>query len=99
MNLLGNRNYTHPLLKIKNNRKLQSIYDLLLQNPNIKRINEKPIALQWINSNYPLSDTTDISDIFDTAEKSKTKISQNNHDNYKIKTSDLLDTFTPNFEN
>jgi replicative DNA helicase Mcm len=68
----------NSFLKIETNRKLRSVYDLLLENPNIKRVNEKPIALQWINSNSSLSDIYDLSDI---PKESKTEITlDNNHD-------------------
>jgi replicative DNA helicase Mcm len=96
--LLGNvnnkTNNLDHLLKIEKNRKLRSVYDLLIENTNVKRVNEKPIALQWINSNL-LSDTTDT---YDMKAESKTKINHEKNDDYKIKTSvmsDRSDT-TPN---
>jgi replicative DNA helicase Mcm len=70
--LLGNNNKTNNLnrfLKVENNRKLRGIYELLIENSNIKRINEKPIALQWINFNS-LSDIT----------KNKTNSDRNDYD-------------------
>jgi replicative DNA helicase Mcm len=88
--LLGNvnnkTNNPNHFLRIENNRKLRSIYDLLIENPNIRRINEKPIALQWINSNSSLSDITDT---YDITKKSKTAINLDNHDDYKTETSDM----------
>jgi hypothetical protein len=38
-------NKINSSFRIGNNRKLRSVYDLLLENPNIKGVNEKPIAL------------------------------------------------------
>ena len=67
--LLGghkNNNCKH-LLKIENNRKLRGICELLIENPNIKRIQEKPIVLQWISSSP--NSLSDISDTTDTAKK------------------------------
>ncbi len=57
--LLGNKNNSNHLLKLDNNRKLRSVYELLIENSHIDRVKEKPIVLQCINPN-PLSDTTDI---------------------------------------
>jgi hypothetical protein len=84
--LLGtnkNNNNSYPLLKIESNRKLRSIYELLIENPHIARIKEKPIVLQWINSKFlsDISDTTDIpSNIF------KNKTSNDNETNNAAKT-------------
>ena len=66
----GNKNSTYKhLLKIENNRKLRSTCELLIENPNIKRIQEKPIVLQWINPN-----SNSLSDISDTTDTTKNKI-------------------------
>jgi replicative DNA helicase Mcm len=60
--LLGNKNNFNHLLKLENNRKLRSVYELLIENSHIARVKEKPIVLQWIDPNS-LSDTTDTTDI------------------------------------
>ena len=52
----------------------------MLEIPNIKRVNEKPIALQWVNSNL-LSDTSDTSDM---PKESNTKNNQNKNDDDAI---------------
>ena len=86
--LLGgnkNNNYKH-LLKIENNRKLRSTYELLIENPNIKKEQEKPIVLQWIN---PISSSP--SDISDTTDTAKKEINCNT-DNINVeKSSDMSD--------
>jgi len=43
-------------LKIENNKKIRHIYEMLLNHSKVKRVQEKPIVLQW------LSDQTDLSD-------------------------------------
>lgn len=51
------------MLKLENNRKLRSTFELLIENPNIKRVQEKPIAIKWVNpDSNSLSDTTDVTD-------------------------------------
>lgn len=48
--LNGQNNRNFRSLQIGYNRKLRSIYEMLLENPNIMRVNEKPIILQWVES-------------------------------------------------
>jgi len=36
-------------LKLKDNKKVRSVYELLINNPNIKIIQEKPIVLKWFS--------------------------------------------------
>ncbi len=86
-----NNNYKH-LLKIENSRKLRSTYELLIENPNIKRVQEKPIVLQWINPiSNSLSDTTDTTD---TIKKEIHCNTANNGINISSDTSDTSDTST-----
>ena len=63
------------LLKIEINKKLRNVYHLLIENPNVKTVNEKPIALRWIESNL-LSALSDPS------------ISDNNKNNFNSKGND-----------
>lgn len=42
--------YNEKPLKIKNNRKLRDVYERLLNHSNIKKVQEKPIVLQWLES-------------------------------------------------
>lgn len=60
---IKNNNSPKHLLKLENNRKLRSTFELLIENPNIKSVQEKPIAIKWINpDSNSLSDTTDATD-------------------------------------
>jgi hypothetical protein len=43
----SNNKNIHDSLKIENNKKFRNVYELLIKNPNIKRVNEKRISLQW----------------------------------------------------
>ncbi|MGD9673850.1 MAG: AAA family ATPase [Candidatus Nitrosocosmicus sp.] len=65
----SNSNRNSKFLKIGNNRKLRSIYEMLLENPKIMRVSEKPIVLQWVESNSSescsLSSSYDICDVYD----------------------------------
>ena len=70
-------NYFGYIWQTKHNHKLREVVDSLLNNPNIKKINEKPIILQF------LSDTSDVCD-------TKTENKDNKNDNNI--TSDILET-------
>jgi replicative DNA helicase Mcm len=91
--LWGNKNNYNYSLKIENNRKLRSVYELLIENTHIARVKEKPIVLQWMNS-HSLSDTTDIYDI----PKDKNVCNENNDGNNGMSyVSDMSDTSTKNY--
>ncbi|MGD9532202.1 MAG: AAA family ATPase [Candidatus Nitrosocosmicus sp.] len=49
--LNGQNNGNFRSLRIGHNRKLRGIYDMLLENPKIIRVSEKPIILQWVEDN------------------------------------------------
>jgi replicative DNA helicase Mcm len=70
--------YNDKPLKIKNNRKVRDVYERLLNHSNIKKVQEKPIVLQWLD---PLSTTTiegpDLSDPSDVCDKDKTTVYNN----------------------
>ena len=85
-----NNNSHKHLLKIENNRKLRSTYELLIENPNIKRVQEKPIVLQWISSNP--NSLSDISDTTDTTKKEIHCNIDNNGIGIPSDTSDTSDT-------
>lgn len=75
--LLGG-NHSYEILKIDKNSKLRTIYEKLIENPNIKKVNERPIALQWIGSpsffDPDPSTASDLpSDISDTSDIQKIK--------------------------
>lgn len=44
-------NFENKSLKIHKNRKVRGLYDMLVNHANIKRTNEKPTVLQWIEKN------------------------------------------------
>jgi replicative DNA helicase Mcm len=54
------RNYLGNRLDIKNNWKLRTVRDMLLDNRSIKQVNDKPIILLW--SEGILSDVSDVCD-------------------------------------
>jgi len=58
----NNNHHYHNLFTLEHNRKLRGVYDLLIDNPHITKINDKPIVLQWKIS-HSLSDITDTYDI------------------------------------
>jgi DNA replicative helicase MCM subunit Mcm2 (Cdc46/Mcm family) len=69
--------YNDKPLKIKNNRKVRDVYERLLNHSNIKKVQEKPIVLQWLD---PLSTTIegpDLSDPSDVCDKDKTTVHNN----------------------
>ncbi|HSF50579.1 MAG TPA: AAA family ATPase [Nitrososphaeraceae archaeon] len=41
--------YDEKPLRIKNNRKVRNVYEMLLNHSNIKKVQEKPIVLQWLD--------------------------------------------------
>lgn len=75
----GNKNKSNIysyLLKIENNKKLRNIYNLLIGNSNIKIVNEKPIALQWVG----FSSVSDPSDPRSSANNKINSIDNNKDD-------------------
>lgn len=73
-------------LRIDRNYKTRAVYEMLVNNQNVRIINEKPIALQWISSSSPptntkeefpssLSDATDPSDVYPSIDKNKNNTS------------------------
>lgn len=78
-------------LKIEHNSKTRTVYDMLLNHSNIKRIQDKPIVLQWITSptsnndyNNGSSSTALLNDI--------SKSLQNDKDSVLSDISDISDT-------
>lgn len=59
-------------LKIENNKKVRNVYDMLLNHSNIKKVQDRPIVLEWLpneknsNDNNNPPDLTDLSDSFKT---------------------------------
>lgn len=41
--------YGKKQLKIENSKKLRNVYELLLNHPNIKKVQDRPIVLQWFS--------------------------------------------------
>jgi hypothetical protein len=93
--LLGNKNNSNHLLKLESNRKLGSVYGLLIENSHIDRVKEKPIVLQWINPN-PLSDTTDIPNnkmnfnVNNNGDKTMSDMSDKKYDPFKEESSRIF---------
>src|SRR4029453_5901771 len=52
--------FGHKSLQTAFNRKVRNVRDLLIKNPNIKRTNERPIVLEWFESD--LVDSIDLLD-------------------------------------
>jgi replicative DNA helicase Mcm len=77
-NNYNNKN-SHNQLKIENNKKLRNIYNLLIENPNVKIVNEKPIALQWLRKEASTS-LSDLSDSSDLENNNKNNLFENNID-------------------
>lgn len=66
-------------LKIERNYKTKAVYHMLLNNQNIKKINDKPIILQWISSpNIKEEDPSSLSDVSDVSEVQNLTIEKNN---------------------
>jgi replicative DNA helicase Mcm len=63
--------YPEKPLKIKNNRKVRDVYERLLNHSKIKKIQEKPIVLQWLDTITTIEDL-DLSDPSDVCDKDKT---------------------------
>jgi hypothetical protein len=81
-------------LKIEHNSKTRIVYDMLLTHSNIKRVQDKPIVLQWIslstndNNNYDNNSEA----IATTASHNPAKSLQNDKDSFLSDTSDTSDT-------
>jgi DNA replicative helicase MCM subunit Mcm2 (Cdc46/Mcm family) len=52
-------NYLGPIFNIRDNHKLRSILDMLLNHDSIKQTQEKPIVLQWLGGASDASDASD----------------------------------------
>lgn len=65
--------YRKVSLQIKHNKKSRNVYDMLLNDPKIKKIGEKPTVLQW------LSDPNDLSDHDNKDKKEKNNETQKNN--------------------
>jgi hypothetical protein len=77
-------NYLGYIWHMEHNHKVKDLVDALLNNPNIKKIQRKPIVLQWIaDSAEVLSDPSDPSDA---------KTENKNNENIKNITNDILGT-------
>lgn len=74
-------------LKIEHNSKTRIVYDMLLNHSNIKRVQDKPIVLQWITSSSALTYNNNSSASNNTA-----KNFQNNDDSFLSDISDTSDT-------
>lgn len=64
--------YDEKPLKIKNNRKVRDVYERLLNHSNVKKVQEKPIVLQWLDSSTTKIEDPDLSDPSDICDKDKT---------------------------
>jgi replicative DNA helicase Mcm len=73
-------------LKIENNYKTKAVYHVLLNNPNIKKINDKPIILQWISSSNTKEEYhSSLSDVTDVSEVQSSSIEKNNKFEQSVK--------------
>jgi hypothetical protein len=66
--------YDQKPLKIKNNRKVRDVYETLLNHSKIKKVQEKPIVLQWLEP--------DLGDPSDLCDKDKHSSTNNKIENY-----------------
>ena len=46
-------------LRLSDNMKVRSVYEMLLNHSNVRRIQEKPVVLQWYSSECDVYDTYD----------------------------------------
>lgn len=69
--------YKEKPLKIKNNRKLRDVYERLLNHSNTKKVQERPIVLQWLESN-----PGDPSDLCDKDKSSFNDKNEKNNENF-----------------
>jgi DNA replicative helicase MCM subunit Mcm2 (Cdc46/Mcm family) len=69
--------YNEKPLKIKNNRKLRDVYERLLNHSNIKKVQERPIVLQWLEP-----DPGDPSDLCDKDKSSFNNKNEKNNENF-----------------
>lgn len=95
--------FTNSSLKIRENFKVRNIYKMLEENPNVKKMQEKPVVLQWFDVLCDVCDPCDVEKTKDS-EKIPEKIDENTGEknttvsfsNYNLKKdqtsySDLLD--------
>jgi DNA replicative helicase MCM subunit Mcm2 (Cdc46/Mcm family) len=75
--------YDEKPLKIKNNRKVRDVYERLLNHSNIKKVQEKPIVLQWLDTSSTITiEDPEAGDPSDVCDKDKTT-TYNNKENEK----------------
>jgi replicative DNA helicase Mcm len=55
--------FSNGNLRLSNNIKVRTVYDMLLNHRNVKRVQEKPVVLQWYSSERDVYDTYDIDKI------------------------------------
>ena len=72
-------------LKIRDNKKVRMLYDMLLNHSNIKLIHEKPVVFQWIEKKDNVCDQCDLCDL---AQEIKTKINDTDY-NYSNTESEI----------
>jgi replicative DNA helicase Mcm len=84
----GKQNQSDVILKIDRNSKLRAVYEKLIENPKIKKVNEKPITLQWID-NSTSTDSSMLSDTSDTSDIQKSKETENSEENNNNKKNDI----------
>jgi hypothetical protein len=53
--------FSNGNLRLSNNMKVRSVYEMLLNHSNVRRIQEKPVVLQWYSSECDVYDTNDSS--------------------------------------
>jgi hypothetical protein len=90
-------------LKIQDNRKVSEVKKLLLNNSNIKRVQDNPIVLKWFddyNNPQPQSDTPDISDKENYTDQQKNDKKNNNfYENGSEAVSGMSDMSDSSFSN
>jgi replicative DNA helicase Mcm len=52
--------FSNGNLRLSDNIKVRIVYEMLLNHSNIRRVQEKPVVLQWYSSEYDVYDTYDI---------------------------------------
>jgi replicative DNA helicase Mcm len=74
--------FGHRSLKMMENKKVRNVYEILIKNPHVKRTHEKPVVLQWFDSD-PDPNSDSVYDPYDLYDQAKTK-SENENDNHDI---------------
>jgi len=82
--------FGHRSLKMMEKKKVRNVYEMLIKNPHVKRTHEKPVVLQWFDSDPdPASDS--VYDPYDLYDQEKTK-GKNENNNITSDNADISNT-------